>query len=296
MSQCLSLATTEAAPDFEHVSVLFAGAATVVLQYGGFMVVVDPAFLHHGDHVHLGYDLTAPGAASAVGQLPPADFVLLSRLDDGHAGRAVDVELDRRLPVLTTTSAASVLRRKGFAGARGLAGWETIRVERAQAAVHVTSVPTHPPTFESFLPDAMGSILEFAGPEEAAPLRAFVSGDSAVRGDLREIPRRHPGVDLALLPVAGTRVLGVLSAGEEGGATVRLVAPRAVANVCGDDEAVDSTLEDFAAAAGRAGLEARVERVEPGGRYVFRPRASRGAPPESPAAAGSRDPAGVAAA
>ncbi len=283
MSQSLSLAATEAAADFDQASVAFAGAATVVLHYGGFTVIVDPSFLHHRDHVHLGYDLTASGLADAVGHLPPVDLVLIPELRDGHPGRSVDLELDRRLPVVTTTRAASTLRGKGFVAARGLAGWETIRVERAPAALQVTSVPAPPASFDSPLPDATGFLLEFSGPE-GVRLRAFVSADGELHGDLREIAR-PPRVDLAFFLVGGTRVVGMLAGAGEGTATVRLVAPRLAPTVPGDHDGLESPLEEFAAAARHSGLEVRVDPFEPGDRYTFTPTAPRGAPGNAPAAA-----------
>jgi len=262
MSQSLLLGDAERPAEFEEASILFVGAATVILRYGGFTVLVDPRFVHHGDHVHLGYDLTASGLADATGQLPPVDFVVVPELRDGHPGR-VDRELDRRLLILTTRCAASTLRRKGF----------------------VSAVPAQRPvSFESFLPDAMGSLLEFAGPDEAVRLRAFVSGDSVVHGDLGEIPRRHPAVDLALFPLCGRRVLGVISPTEDGGEAVRLVAPRIVPPVPGDHATAESPLEGFAAAVRRAGLEAHVDYVEPGARYVFMPPALRALRENTPVA------------
>ncbi len=281
MSQRLSLAATEVAADFDHGSVVFAGAATVVLHYGGFTVLVDPSFLHHRDHVHLGYDLTAPGVADGLGELPRVDLALVPELRDGHPGRALDLELDRRLPVVTTTRAASTLRRNGFVAARGLAGWEALHVERAPAAVRVTSVPAPPASVDSPLPDAIGFLLEFAD-REGVRLRAFVSADAEVHGDLREIPR-SPGVDLALFRVGGTRVVGVLAGAREGTAAVRLVAPRVAPAVPGDRDGPGSSLEEFAAAARDAGLEVQVDPLEPGDRYTFTPAAPGGAPGNAPA-------------
>ncbi len=279
MSQSLLLDDTKRPAEFEEATVLFVGAATVILRYGGFTILIDPRFVDHGDHVHLGYDLNATGLgaselAKAIEQLP-VDFALVPELQEGQPGR-VDRELDRRLPVLTTRCAASTLRRKGFVFAKGLATWETIPVARGAAAVRVTALPAQRPVgVESFLPDAMGSLLEFAGPDEAVRLRAFVSGDGAVHGDLREMPRRHPGVDLVLFPVAGARVVGVLG-GTDGRVTVvRLVAARVVPPVPGDHDTAGSPLEVFAAAVRRAGLEAHVEYVEPGAGYVFTPPALR---------------------
>ena len=43
------------------MTVSFVGTATVILRYAGFTILTDPNFLHAGDHVHLGYGLTADG-------------------------------------------------------------------------------------------------------------------------------------------------------------------------------------------------------------------------------------------
>ncbi|HEY9401563.1 MAG TPA: hypothetical protein VIQ24_02630, partial [Pyrinomonadaceae bacterium] len=44
---------------FGSGSIFFVGTATVILRYAGFTILTDPNFLHAGDHVHLGYGLTA---------------------------------------------------------------------------------------------------------------------------------------------------------------------------------------------------------------------------------------------
>ena len=45
--------------DVAQGSVFFIGTATVLLCYAGFTILTDPNFLHQGDHVHLGFGLTA---------------------------------------------------------------------------------------------------------------------------------------------------------------------------------------------------------------------------------------------
>ena len=45
--------------DFATGSIFFVGTATVIIRYAGFTILTDPNFLHAGDHVHLGYGLTA---------------------------------------------------------------------------------------------------------------------------------------------------------------------------------------------------------------------------------------------
>jgi hypothetical protein len=69
-------------PDFTKGSVFFVGTETVNIRFGGFTILTGPNFLHAGDHVHLGYGLTAErltNSAIEIEQLPPPDFCVLSR-------------------------------------------------------------------------------------------------------------------------------------------------------------------------------------------------------------------------
>lgn len=70
--------------DRETGSIFFVGTATVILRYAGFTVLTDPNFLHAGDHVHLGYGITAErrtDPAMNIEDIPPeVDFVLLSHI------------------------------------------------------------------------------------------------------------------------------------------------------------------------------------------------------------------------
>ena len=74
-------------------SIFFVGNATVILSYAGFTILTDPNLLHRGDHVHLGYGMTAArrtDPALELEALPPIDFVLLSHMHKDHFDREVD--------------------------------------------------------------------------------------------------------------------------------------------------------------------------------------------------------------
>jgi L-ascorbate metabolism protein UlaG (beta-lactamase superfamily) len=254
-------------------SVFFVGTATVILRYAGFTLLTDPNFLHAGDHVHLGYGvrsqrLTEP--AIDLGELPPIDLVLLSHLHEDHFDRRVARELDRSLPIVTTESAAVGLRQMGFRSAVGLSRWDTLEVEKGEARLRVTAMPARhgPPVASRFLPPVMGSMLEF----EPRPLRVYISGDTLVYDDLREIPRRYPDVDLGLLHLGGTRILGVLLTmdGAQGVRAMQLVAPRRVIPIHYDDYTVfRSPLSEFQQAVRAAGLSDRVVYLARGETFAF---------------------------
>src|ERR1044072_9790166 len=83
----LTLGAGGAAGDFSRGSIFFVGTATVILRSAGFTILTDPNFLHAGDHVHLGYGLTAErltDPAIDIEQLPPLDFCILSHYHGDH--------------------------------------------------------------------------------------------------------------------------------------------------------------------------------------------------------------------
>ena len=261
-------------------------SSIALLRYAGLTILTDPSFLHKGDHVHLGYGLTSQRLtepALGLEQLPQVDFVLLSHLHEDHFDRLVEESLDKALPIVTTPQAAAKLRRKGFHGARGLRTWETLVVRSGDVTVRVTAMPgRHGPGFVNrLLPDVMGTMVEYEKAGEGLCLRLYISGDTLVHDELREIPRRYPGIDLALLHLGGTRVLGVLVTmdARQGVQALRLIGPRMAVPLHYDDyDVFKSPLDEFAAAVREAGLETHVSYVARGDRYAFRPSELRAMP------------------
>jgi L-ascorbate metabolism protein UlaG (beta-lactamase superfamily) len=271
-------------------SVFFVGTATVILRYGGFTILTDPNFLHAGDHVHLGYGLTSmrrTNPAMELEDLPPIDFVLLSHLHEDHFDRVVAAKLDKSLPIITTPHAARGLLKMGFLAPTPLSTWESIEVRKGASCLRLTSTPARhgPPVISLLLPQVMGSLIEIQSPGEARPLRIYISGDTLVYDDIREIPRRFPDIDLALLHLGGTRLLGVLVTmdAEQGVEAIRIVDPALAIPIHYDDYTVfKSSVADFLAAVNAAGLANKVRVLRRGETYSFdaaRLRARRERPP-----------------
>jgi L-ascorbate metabolism protein UlaG (beta-lactamase superfamily) len=212
----LSLSGTDVtATDRAQGSILFVGTATVILRYAGFTILTDPNFLHRGDHVHLGHGMTATrrtDPALELEALPPVDFVVLSHMHEDHFDREVERKLDRYLPIVTTPHAAVDLTSKGFSAAKALNTWETLTVAKGSARVRITSTPgAHGRGFlAKMLPDVMGSLLEFENALGGSAFRIYITGDTLLFDELKEIPRRFPDIDLALLHLGGTMFFGVL--------------------------------------------------------------------------------------
>jgi L-ascorbate metabolism protein UlaG (beta-lactamase superfamily) len=234
-------------------SIFFVGTATVVLRYAGFTILTDPNFLHRGDHVHLGYGMTATrrtDPALDLEQLPPVDFVLLSHMHEDHFDREVERKLNRTLPIVTTPHAASELASKGFNAARALDTWETLAVTKGNARVRVTAMPgAHAPGLISkMLPFVMGSLIEFENSSGGTAFRMYITGDTLLIDQLEEIPRRFPDIDLALLHLGGTMFFGLLMVTmdpKQGVEVIRLVKPKTAIPIHYDDyTAFESALGD----------------------------------------------------
>jgi L-ascorbate metabolism protein UlaG (beta-lactamase superfamily) len=121
------------------------------------------------------------------------------------------------------------------------------------------------------LPDVMGSLLEFsrvgAGASGPPLVRLYISGDTLLIDGLGEIPQRFPEIDLGLLHLGGTRVLGVLVSmdAEQGVGCLKLVNPRRAIPIHVDDyDVFTSPPSDFLARAEEAGLRDRVTVLERG--------------------------------
>ncbi len=280
--RALTLPRRNEDPDFGSGSIFFIGNATVLIRYAGFTILTDPNFLHAGDHVHLGYGLTSRRTidpAVEIEDLPPLDFVLLSHLHGDHFDRVAEQKLNKATPIVSTPHATRYLGKVGFSRTHTLKTWEALDVRKGEAKVRLTAMPgTHGPgPLGALLPPVMGTMLEFDDPE--IRLRMYISGDTLIHEHLREIPRRFPDVDLALLHLGGTRVLGIMVTmdAEQGVEVMRIVDPSTAIPIHYNDyEVFTSPLEDFKRAVSAAGLQDRVHYMGHGDTYEFEVPFARG--------------------
>jgi L-ascorbate metabolism protein UlaG (beta-lactamase superfamily) len=261
-------------------SIYFVGTATVIIRYAGFTILTDPNFLHAGDHAHLGYGMTSERLtepAMDIEQLPHIDFCILSHYHGDHFDQIVEEKLRKDLPIITTEHAAAELRSKGFTAPIALDTWDAVTVEDGDTRVKITSMPgQHGPGIVDFaLPPVMGSMLDFETHAGEPLMRMYISGDTLIHEELNEIPRRFPDVDLALIHLGGTRVMGILVTmdDEQGVEMMRIIQPeKAIPIHYNDYDVFKSPLEDFMAAAEAAGLTERLIYLSHGETYEFRSR------------------------
>jgi len=270
----------ESPADQSSGSVQFIGTATVLIRYQGLTILTDPNFLHKGEKVHLGYGLTSTrltNPAIDLDKLPPIDLVVLSHMHEDHFDRFVQTHLDKNIPIVTTQEAAQALKKLGFTRGYGLSKWDAVEVEKGEARLRITAVPGRhgKDGMQALLPTVMGSILDF-GPHVGTPsYRMYISGDTLIYDDLNNIPQRFPGVDLALLHLGGTRILGMFKVtmdGKDGVRLMQIIQPRHSIPIHYDDyDVFKSPLADFAREVKAAGLDREVSYLAHGETYTFKP-------------------------
>jgi L-ascorbate metabolism protein UlaG (beta-lactamase superfamily) len=242
----------------------FIGNATVLLRWGPFTVLTDPNFLHAGQRAHLGFGLTTERLLEPALQpadLPELDAVVLSHLHGDHWDRVTTRELDKALPVVTTSHAARWLQGlHGFRRSVGLENWETHTLVKEQSVLRVTSLPgMHAPgLLGRLLPPVMGSLLELGDTSGDVAQRVYLSGDTLMCDGVREVARRHPDIDLAVVHLGGTTLPGglvVTMDGVQGADFLETVRPRRAVPVHPEDYTVQrSPLSDFTDEVERRGL------------------------------------------
>jgi L-ascorbate metabolism protein UlaG (beta-lactamase superfamily) len=264
-------------PDLENGSIFFIGTATVLIRYAGFTILTDPNFIHMHEEVDLGYGIHAErltNPAINLADLPPVDFVLLSHFHGDHFDQLVQRELDKTLPIVTCPEAAEQLEERGFQSLYPLQTWESLAVAKGQASILLTSMPGRhgPPGASLVLPEVMGTMLQFQSGAGDTLLQMYITGDTLVMDDIKEIPRRYPDIDLALLHLGGTKIMGLLLTmdAEQGVEMMQIVQPDlAIPIHYNDYEVFKSPLSEFQRAVEEAGLQNRVHYLNHGETYSF---------------------------
>ncbi|WP_411105256.1 MBL fold metallo-hydrolase [Streptomyces sp. cmx-4-9] len=256
------------------------GNATLLLRYGNVTLLTDPNFLHRGQYAYLGNGLVSRRLrepARAVEELPELDAIVLSHLHGDHFDRVARRSLDHHLPVFTTPHAARRLHTLyGFRAAQSLPIWQDAWVRKADTQVRITALPARHaghPILRRLLPPVMGTLLQFGPLDGPAGVSLYLTGDTLLFEGLSEIPRRFPGIDLAVLHLGGTTLPGgllVTMDAEQGVELARRLDPVRIMPVHYEQYTVmKSPLSAFLDAAQRAGLSDHIVHCAPGATTVF---------------------------
>jgi len=295
----------------ENASIFFVGTATTILEWEGIRLMTDPNFLHAGDHVHLGPGVTGTrqtNPAIDLHELPRIDVVLLSHYHADHFDQDVEASLRRSLPIITTPHAKDHLSNKSeneaFTSVYDLDTFQSMMVDiksssQAQGskapAIKITAMPgKHVPTgILSTLNDLAGAVPPTNGwmvelgysasgvgdDTFVSGYRIYISGDTLMVDELKEIPERYRGqnIDLMLVHLGGTSIpspkmplLMVTMDAAQGLQLVRLINPDVTIPIHYDDYDVFlSPLADFKKAVEEAGLSDKVVYLDRKDQYRF---------------------------
>lgn len=283
MTREITLPAPSGKLDLALGSIFFIGTATTLIRYGGFTILTDPNFLHRHEVVRLGYGLRSrrlTDPALDIADLPPLDLIVLSHFHEDHFDRVAERELDKSVPIVTTRHAAKALGKRGFSTISPLKTWQSQEFRKGNIRLRITSMPGEhgPGLLSRLLPPVMGSMLEFQLVTGQTLLRLYITGDTLIHRRLKQIPKRYPDIDLALLHLGGTRALGILVTmdAEQGVEAIKIIQPTIAIPIHYNDYTVfKSPLSDFQRAAEEAGLADRIRYLQHGESYAFEVPRSR---------------------
>lgn len=174
-----------------EASLTWIGHATFLVRMGGRAILTDPVWSQRLP----GFipRISAPGLAWE--DLPPIDAVLLSHDHYDHLDMPTLRRLPRATPILAGLGTGPLLRRRGFSQVQELDWWQHTDV----AGVRFTFVPAHHwgrrGAFDFCRRLWGGWVMEADG------RKAWFAGDTGYGPLLRDIGRRCPGIEVAMVPI-----------------------------------------------------------------------------------------------
>ncbi|MCP9985742.1 MBL fold metallo-hydrolase [Streptomyces sudanensis] len=176
----------------ETVAVTWAGHASWVVRIGGLTVLTDPVWSRR--------ILGTPARVTPVGvrweDLPPVDAVVISHNHYDHLDAPTLRRLPRTTPVFVPAGLGRWFRRRRFTAVTELDWWESAELR----GVRFHFVPAHHWSKRT-LTDTCRTLWGGWVLADRRGRRVYFAGDTGYGHWFRRIAERHPGIDLALLPI-----------------------------------------------------------------------------------------------
>lgn len=172
--------------------VTWVGHASVILQMGGRTLLFDPVW--STSLVGGIKRLVAPGVAWEA--LPAIDGVLVSHNHYDHMDKRTLRRLPRDTPIFVPLGNGKWFRRNGFLDVTELDWWQ----EAGLGGLRIEHVPAHHWSRRGLF-DKNHALWGGWVVTDSDGRKAYFAGDTAYGTTFAEIGQRHPGIDLAFLPV-----------------------------------------------------------------------------------------------
>ena len=172
-------------------SITWIGHATVLVQAGGVTLLTDPIF---SDDISGMYRRVAPPGV-ALKDLPPVDIVVISHNHRDHLDEESVLQLGPRVHYVVPLGMAKWFRARGLVNVTELDWWQSVTIKGAV----VTMVPAQHWSQRSV--DDRDQSLWGGYVFDSGGHRVYFAGDTGYPAAFREIGRRFPGIEVALLPI-----------------------------------------------------------------------------------------------
>jgi L-ascorbate metabolism protein UlaG (beta-lactamase superfamily) len=177
------------------LSALWVGHATVLLRFGHRFVLTDPNL---SGRILVVPRVTPPSLTPT--QLPPIDVVVVSHLHIDHFDKWTLRRITHRAELLYPVGGESYMGSVEQP-ARALKPWESVHV----AGLRITAVPVRH-SGGRYMVDALWNHASSGYVIEGGGRTVFFAGDTGYDAKaFKEIGKRFPSIDLALIPIAPAR-------------------------------------------------------------------------------------------
>ncbi|MDF6046157.1 MBL fold metallo-hydrolase [Streptomyces sp. JH14] len=183
--------------DADTTAVTWAGHASWIVRTGGLTILTDPVWSRR--------ILGTPARITPVGvrweDLPPVDAVVISHNHYDHLDAPTLSRLPRDTPLFVPAGLGRWCRRRRFSCVTELDWWESADLH----GVRFDFVPAHHWSKRTLTDTCHslwgGWVIQSIGSAAGGSQRIYFAGDTGYGHWFAEIGRRHPGIDLALLPI-----------------------------------------------------------------------------------------------